>query len=809
MKRPSITNRRFGELMDQSFGNVLEESKQQADSACERVLTRLHDGAEAPFHELAIEFDGARSPVRRLRLSFVLAAAVAALALFHQMARYDAPAVWDSSGYGIAFGETVRTSADAGDVLKLADGSRVEVRAKSEFALDQLQDGVRVRLNSGSVIVEAAKQRIGKRLYVETRDVTVSVVGTVFLVNAAEEGSRVAVLEGEVRVQQGETEKRLLPGEQVATTSSLLSVPIPEEISWSRKIESHLTLLEQLPATGVAPEVKGSVQGVVLGAGDQPLAGAEVRALWWPLPAAWSPDQVPKVLTDKDGKFLIDGLDVGGYRILVAANGYVRREYGALLSGTQGVGTGTTISVMAGKTLRDISIRLSKDNIISGRITSTNGAPLVGMEVWVLKKVFDATGFSSLKAEGTRAQTNDRGEYRVAGVPAGRYYIYALPPLAIRLVTERLQAEAEGRAAPADTTLGAYAPTFFPGVGESSKASLITLNNGSETSNVDMALPRQQLYTIRGRIHDPASPTPPERVVVGTIAYAMEFNSGFGSSVRPYNPDGTFELADIPPGKYWVRAQIPASMPPDIQQRMSAPGFEMGQLPRPPMGVALADVIDFDVSNVQITLVRDFVVRGSVALEGRTPAAGELAAIKVELRPVLAGVVNAPVGALSMTPEGTFTYRNLLPSEFRLTLSGLRPDLYIKEARVGNEEAIGRVLYWAVPPAAPLNIVLAKGAEVRGTVTDGAGKTVPTQEVVLVPTGQRHRTDLFKTGTTDANGVFTIQGVAPGDYKAFAWKTMDSFAYFDPDFLRGFEDRGIHVRADLTSGGTANVTLIR
>jgi hypothetical protein len=38
-------------------------------------------------------------------------------------------------------------------------------------------------------------------------NVTVSVVGTVFLVSAEEEGSRVAVIEGEVRVKQGTTEK--------------------------------------------------------------------------------------------------------------------------------------------------------------------------------------------------------------------------------------------------------------------------------------------------------------------------------------------------------------------------------------------------------------------------------------------------------------------------------------------------------------------------------------------------------------------------------------------------------------------------
>ncbi|MBI4471869.1 MAG: FecR domain-containing protein [Acidobacteria bacterium] len=56
------------------------------------------------------------------------------------------------------------------------------------------------------MIVDAAQQLAGF-LYVQTKDVTVSVIGTVFLVNADEAGSRVAVIEGEVHVRQGETER--------------------------------------------------------------------------------------------------------------------------------------------------------------------------------------------------------------------------------------------------------------------------------------------------------------------------------------------------------------------------------------------------------------------------------------------------------------------------------------------------------------------------------------------------------------------------------------------------------------------------
>jgi uncharacterized protein (TIGR03435 family) len=130
-------------------------------------------------------------------------------------------------------------------MLALADGSRVEMRSRSELTLGHADDGARIRLTEGSIIVTAAKQRTG-HLYVQTKDMMVSVVGTVFLVSAEKDGSRVAVIEGEVSVRQGAAEERLLPGQQVATNPAMTSAPIIEEIAWSRNAEDHVARLQQL-----------------------------------------------------------------------------------------------------------------------------------------------------------------------------------------------------------------------------------------------------------------------------------------------------------------------------------------------------------------------------------------------------------------------------------------------------------------------------------------------------------------------------------------------------------------------------------
>jgi uncharacterized protein (TIGR03435 family) len=142
----------------------------------------------------------------------------------------------------VQMADTIRTGGGSGAQLALADGSQVEMRAGSELSVERADDGLRILLRSGGIIVNAARQRSG-HLYVQTKDLTVSVVGTVFLVNAEQTGSRVAVIEGEVRVREQTIETRLRPGEQVSTSPALGARPLKDEIAWSRHADAHLAIL--------------------------------------------------------------------------------------------------------------------------------------------------------------------------------------------------------------------------------------------------------------------------------------------------------------------------------------------------------------------------------------------------------------------------------------------------------------------------------------------------------------------------------------------------------------------------------------
>ncbi|HKP69086.1 MAG TPA: FecR domain-containing protein [Pyrinomonadaceae bacterium] len=148
-------------------------------------------------------------------------------------------------GEQVQKGERVRTAKDSNAVLRLADGSSVEMRERSEFAVTENMRGVTVRLDRGDVIVEAAKQHNG-RLYVQTPDSLVSVKGTIFEVESGTKGSRVSVVEGEVKVKHGRNDETLLPGDQATTSPTLDKTSVAQSVAWSRNANRYANLVSEL-----------------------------------------------------------------------------------------------------------------------------------------------------------------------------------------------------------------------------------------------------------------------------------------------------------------------------------------------------------------------------------------------------------------------------------------------------------------------------------------------------------------------------------------------------------------------------------
>ncbi|HZH91200.1 MAG TPA: FecR domain-containing protein [Pyrinomonadaceae bacterium] len=148
-------------------------------------------------------------------------------------------------GEEIGKGVRVRTAKDSGAVVRLADGSRIEMRERSEFSITETAQGVTVNLDRGDVIVEAAKQGAG-HLFVATPDSLVSVKGTIFAVGSGTKGSRVSVVEGEVHVNHAGADKVLLPGDQTTTGASLTPVAVKDDIAWSRNASRYAKMVTEL-----------------------------------------------------------------------------------------------------------------------------------------------------------------------------------------------------------------------------------------------------------------------------------------------------------------------------------------------------------------------------------------------------------------------------------------------------------------------------------------------------------------------------------------------------------------------------------
>ncbi len=136
----------------------------------------------------------------------------------------------------------------------------VEVRERTELQIREARRDVTIRLTRGSVIVEAA-QRSSGHLYVSTPDCRVAVTGTVFSVNSGVKGSRISVIEGQVRVAQGSRQALLRPGQQYSTNPRMTLVPVAEEIAWSRKADSHIALLKELAALGAEIDRRAQMPG--------------------------------------------------------------------------------------------------------------------------------------------------------------------------------------------------------------------------------------------------------------------------------------------------------------------------------------------------------------------------------------------------------------------------------------------------------------------------------------------------------------------------------------------------------------------
>ena len=254
---------------------------------------------------------------------------------------------------------------------------------------------------------------------------------------------------------------------------------------------------------------------------------------------------------------------------------------------------------------------------------------------------------------------------------------------------------------------------------------------------------------------------------------------------RNIDEQGIFEIRGVVPGSYDLVANLN-----DRNNRMSA---------RVPV-----DVGNSDVQNVTLVLSPPLSLPGRLVIEGAqsSPNNQDAQRMRVTLRPNGGGQTTSPVQA-----DGTFTLQVMGQDQYRLAVTGMPRNAYVKAARLGPTDVLNEGLRLDRPPNGQLDILVSPNAgTVDGTVSNDKQEPSINVSVVLVPdAAHRLRSDLYRTISTDALGHFHLEGVAPGDYKAFSWEDVESGAWQDPDFIRLYEERGKPIRVG--ENGQANIEL--
>ena len=499
-------------------------------------------------------------------------------------------------------------------------------------------------------------------------------------------------------------------------------------------------------------------------------------------------DRTFSVRSDSNGRFVFSNVPPGTYRLSGERVGFIREAYSA----REAASSATTIRLTAGQTINDIVFKLTPQGVVTGMVLDEVGDPVQGANVQLLQHRY--TDGARQLMPVSRANSNDIGEYRLAQVNPGRYYLVASYGGGMRF---------GNRARQQQSTTDSYMPTYYPGTPETSSAVPIEVAVGAQLQGFDIQLLKTRVVSIRGRVVNGRDNSPANNVAVAVSpntsqSYGPVFANRRLASVR--NDNGTFEISGVPPGSYILSVN---SFGRGRGRGRTADGATIGggfaRLP--------VEVGESDVEGLVLVLQDPIELSGAVIMESDD---------EVQLRRIRLTLSLSEGGGMmrfgsGVEEDGSFNVPGLSPDNYQLDIAGIPEGAYLKSAQIGNDDILGGGidLTAGVAPG-PLRITISsKGAAINGSVVDQDQQPAGGITVTLVPESEKWtQTHLFKTASTDQNGAFQLSGIAPGDYQLFAWEQIESGAYRDPLFIKPFEGDGATVSVEESSTETVQLEMI-
>jgi hypothetical protein len=475
-----------------------------------------------------------------------------------------------------------------------------------------------------------------------------------------------------------------------------------------------------------------------------PMAGVRVSLNSTFLFTKEVPSVFETVTSDANGAFELPLVPRGDYTLNATAVGYYLkgRRFGAA-SQRMSVGDRQTIA---------LTLAMERGGAIVGRVVDELGEPVAAVQVRAMRYEYVADGRRVISSNPGDV-TDDLGRFRVYGLPHGDFVLVAS--------VRNAEPASVGNSSP--VAQADVPPTYFPGTLNAAEAQTLFVGPGQEVS--------AQFVLLRGRGARVSG-----RVITSTGAPAAGVRAslvGLGHvSSRPIDaiaPDGTFELAGVAPGNYWIAV-------------LGMTGtFERGSIP--------VTVGTDDISGLSIVTTRGTTLRGLVVFEGQRPPDFHLTAPFVGGMRGSFGMFGSG-GFITAEPDGRFESPSVIG---HVTFSPTSADWMLKAVTVGGVDVLetGIDLAGKAVVSGIRITVTDRLTSVSGRVTGDKGQARAGHLVILFRLDGRPPGDLgIRAVRTDAAGRFDARKLRPGSWVAGVVEDLEPGYHFSPDFQDRLRQHG-------------------
>jgi hypothetical protein len=335
---------------------------------------------------------------------------------------------------------------------------------------------------------------------------------------------------------------------------------------WATSLLLVFFTTHTLAQTATAHTGSGSVEGhVICDDGGTPARFATVRLvpLAKLLDEAGANGSEPKeptaAWTDLDGYYIFPVVEPGRYLVDVEDDGYIRKlslianvlDDFTLKEQKELFAALPQVTVASGGVARS-DIVLHRGGAISGRVSFDSGGALNGAEVtagMIASKLFEKLDEGNGGAPkglnfSVTVRTDDRGFYRIAGLPEGEYLIHVR--LSEPFFRQLEWFEKPVRTGRADLTI------FSPQALSKADAKVVTVDQGDEITDVDVNIPTRMLHSISGAVTQNGVPVEHARVSIRPAGQKEVSSTSWATMTIA---DGSYRIDLLPSGTYVIKAE--------------------------------------------------------------------------------------------------------------------------------------------------------------------------------------------------------------------------------------------------------------